>query len=76
MLIVLKIFKKFTGQKNNQQSSLEGEKVEINPHIILLVQMAFQIHLIFPLNLFQNLSILPNQKKLCNQPLCHWINFY
>jgi hypothetical protein len=38
--------------------------------------MAFQIHLIFPLNLFQNLSILPNQKKLCNQPLCHWINFY
>jgi hypothetical protein len=33
MLIVLKIFKNFTGRKNNQQSSLEAEKVEINPHL-------------------------------------------
>jgi hypothetical protein len=53
MLIVLKNFQKFNGQKNNQQSSLKGEKVEINPHLILLVQMTFQIHLIFPLNLFR-----------------------
>jgi len=33
MLIVLKLFKKFNGQRNNHQSSIEGEKVEINPHL-------------------------------------------
>jgi hypothetical protein len=59
MLIVLTFFQKNNGQKNNQQSSLQGEKLEINPNLILLAQMSFQIHLT-PLNLFHNLSILAN----------------
>jgi hypothetical protein len=58
MLIILKFKKKCNGQRNNQQSSLQG-KLEINPHLILFTQLSFQIHLT-PLNLFQNLSILPN----------------
>ncbi len=60
MLIVLNFFQKINGQSNNQQCSLQGEKIEINPHLILLAQMSFQIHLSLPLYLFQNLSILPN----------------
>jgi len=37
-------FLKINGERNNQQISLEKEKLEMNPHLILLAQMNFQIH--------------------------------
>jgi hypothetical protein len=43
--MVLKIFKNINGQRNNQQSSLQGEKLEINLQLIFLTQMSLQIHL-------------------------------
>ncbi len=75
MLIILKIFNKCNGQRNNPQNSLKG-KLEINPHLILFIQMNFQIHLTPPLNLFQILSILPIKKGFCNQPLHHLAKSY
>jgi len=72
--MVLKFFKKTNGQRNNQQSSLQGEKLEINLQLVFLTQMSLQIHLT-SLHLFQNLSILPNYKGFCNQPLHHLANF-